>query len=68
MLMQLWKPKSELDGVNSGTWYHYSPIGIYHWLGEGGCIAVVCDEVLCYMEVRSDLSGKKTRWHFSKQR
>jgi len=30
MLMQLWKPKSELDGINSSNWYHYLPIGIYH--------------------------------------
>jgi len=27
-------------------------------IGEGGCIAVVC-EVVCYMEVRPGLSGKK---------
>jgi len=36
-------------------------------LGEGGCIAVVC-EVVCYMEVRPGLSGNKMRWHFSQQR
>ena len=47
MLMQLWRPKSGLDVINSGSWYHCLPIGIYHWLGEGGCIAVVC-EVVCY--------------------
>jgi len=35
-------------------------------LGEGGCIAVVC-EVVCYTEVRPGLSGKKMRWHFSEQ-
>jgi len=34
---------------------------------DGGCTAVVC-KVACYMEVRHGLSGKKTRWHFSKQR
>ena len=27
-----------------------------------------CCEVLCYMEVRPGLSGKKMRWHFSEQR
>jgi len=30
MLMQLWRPESELDGINSGSWYHCLPIGIYH--------------------------------------
>jgi len=24
-----------LDGINSCSWYHCLPIGIYHWLGEG---------------------------------
>jgi len=42
------------------------PVRIYR-LGEGGCTAVVC-QVVCYMEVRPGLSGKKTRWHFSEQR
>jgi len=54
-------------GWNWGSWYHCLPIGIYHWLGEGGCIAVVC-EVVCYMDTRPGLSRKKMRWHFSKQR
>jgi len=65
--MQLWRPESKLDGINSGSWYHCLPIGVYHRLGEAGCIAVVC-EVVCYMEARPSLSGKKTRWHFSEQR
>jgi len=65
--MQLWRPESELDGINSGSWYHCLPIGMYHCLGEGGCIAAVC-EVVCYTEVRPGLSGKKMRWHFSEQR
>ena len=43
-------------------WYHCLPIGIYHWLGKGGCIAAVC-EVVCYTEVRPGLSGKKMWWH-----
>jgi len=30
MLMQLWRPESELNGINSGSWYHCLPIGIYH--------------------------------------
>jgi len=67
MLMQLWKPESELDGITSNSWYHYLQIGVYHWLGEGGCTSVLC-KVICYMEVRPGLSGKKTRWHFSEQR
>jgi len=46
-------------------WYHCLPIGICHWLGEGDCIAVVC-EVVCYL--RPGLSGKKMRWHFSEHR
>ena len=25
-----WRPESELDGINSGTWYHCLPIRIYH--------------------------------------
>ena len=29
--------------------------------------AAVC-EVVCYIEVRPGLSGKKMRWHFSEQR
>jgi len=28
--MQLWRPESELDGINLGSWYHCLPIGIYH--------------------------------------
>jgi len=60
--MQLWRPESELEGMNSGSWYHCLPIGIYHRLGEGGCIAVVC-EVVCYTEVRPGLSGKTRRQH-----
>jgi len=67
MLMQPWKPESESDGINSGSWYHCLPIKIYHWLGEEGYIAVVCD-VVCYAKVRPGLSGKKMRWHFSEQR
>jgi len=27
--MQLWRPESELNGINSGSWYHCLPIGIY---------------------------------------
>ena len=26
--MQLWRPEFELDGINSGSWYHCLPIGI----------------------------------------
>jgi len=26
--MQLWRPESESDGMNSGSWYHCLPIGI----------------------------------------
>jgi len=65
--MQLWRPQSELDGINAGSWCHCLPIGIYYWLGEGGCIAAVC-EVVCCTEVRPGPSGKKMRWHFSEQR
>ena len=61
------RPEFELDGINSGSWYHCLPIGIYHWLGEGRCIAAVCEVVWC-AEVRHGLSGKKMRWHFSQQR
>ena len=56
--MQLWRPESELDGIHSGSWYHCLPIRIYHLLGEGGYIAAVC-KVVCYMEVRPGMSGKK---------
>ena len=42
MLMQLWRPESELDGINSGSWYYCLPIEIYHSLGEGGCIYSNC--------------------------
>jgi len=27
MLMQLWRPEFELDGINSGRWYHCLPKG-----------------------------------------
>jgi len=50
-----------------GVVYHAGGGCIYHWLEEGGCTAVVC-EVVCYMEVRPGLPGKKMRWHFSEQR
>ena len=30
MLMQLWRPEFELDGKNSGSWFHCLPIRIYH--------------------------------------
>jgi len=26
--MQPWRPESELDGINSGSWYHCLPIGM----------------------------------------
>ena len=44
--------------INSGSWYHCLAIGIYHWLGEGGCITAVC-EVLCCTEARPGLSVRK---------
>ena len=47
MLMQLWRPEFELDGINSGSWYHCLPIRIYHWQWEGDCTAVVCKVVCC---------------------
>jgi len=28
--MQLWRTEFELDGINSGSWYHCLPIKIYH--------------------------------------
>jgi len=34
---------------------------------EGDCTAVVC-EVVCCMEVRQGLYGKKIKWHFTRQR
>jgi len=67
MMMQLWRPESEMDGINSGSWYHYLPIQIYHSLGEGGCIAAAC-KVVCYTEARPGLLGKKISWHISEQR
>jgi len=30
MLMQLWRPKFEVDGISSGSWYHCLSIGICH--------------------------------------
>ena len=52
--MQPWRQEFELDGINSGSWYLYVPIRIYHRLGEGSCTVVVY-EVVCYMEVRPGL-------------
>ena len=42
ILMQLWRPEFELDGINSESWCHCLPIRMYHWSWEGGCTAVVC--------------------------
>jgi len=44
----------QTGGINSGSWYHCLPTGIYHWLWEGDCTAVLC-EVICCMEVRPGL-------------
>jgi len=30
MLIQLWRTEFELNGINSGSWYHCLPIWIYH--------------------------------------
>jgi len=51
MLLQLWRPESELDGINSAVGrYHYLLIGMHHLLGEGDCTAVLRSSML-YMEV-----------------
>jgi len=42
--MQLWIPKSKLDGINSGSWYNYLPIGIYQWLGGQAFVYEVVSE------------------------
>jgi len=31
MLMRLWRPEFEMDGINAGSWYHCLSIKIYHW-------------------------------------
>jgi len=31
MMMQLWRPELELDGINLGSCYCCLPIRIYHW-------------------------------------
>jgi len=53
--MQWWRPEFELDGINSGSWYHCLPIEIYYSSGEGACIAAVC-EVVCYTKVRPEVA------------
>jgi len=55
-LTQLWRPEFELDGISSGSWYHCLPIGIYHWLGEAGCIAAV------YATQKWDLACHERKW------
>jgi len=30
VMMQRWRTESELDGINSGIWYHCLPIRIFH--------------------------------------
>jgi len=40
--MQLWRPKSELDGINSGKWYHCLPIGICQSLIRRGRLHSSC--------------------------
>jgi len=30
--MQRWRPESIFDGINSGSWYHCLPIGIYIYI------------------------------------
>ena len=56
---ELWRPEFELDGINSGSWYHCLPIGIYHWLGEGGWIAELC--------VRSSMLHGSETWPVRKE-
>ena len=51
-------PESKLDAINSGSWYHCLPIGIYHWLGQGGCIAVVCEVGVRSLSVHDSFGTK----------
>jgi len=44
MLMQLWRPEFELDGINSDSWYRCYQL--YHWLWGADC-AVIVWEVFC---------------------
>jgi len=68
MLMQLWRPKSGLDVINSGSWYHCLSIGIYHWLGEGGCIVVVQSSMLHASETWPVMKENKVELHQVKMR
>jgi len=52
--MQLRRPEFELDGINSGSWYHCLPIRIYHRQQEGDSMAAV-SKVLRSIEVRPGL-------------
>jgi len=36
--MHLWRIEFELDGINSGGWFHCLPLRIYHGKLEGDCI------------------------------
>jgi len=39
--MQLWRPEFELDGINSGSWYHCLPI-IYIIDSEREIVQYLC--------------------------
>ena len=67
--MQLWRPESELDGINSGSWYHSLVL-------TNRNISLIKRGGLYSSSVRSSmLHGsetwpvrKKMRWHFIEQR
>jgi len=42
MLIQLWRPEFELNGINSDSWYHCLPIRIYHSLIVRGTLYSSC--------------------------
>jgi len=44
-MMQLCWPEFELDGINSGSWYHCLPIRIYH---THNCFTTLLDFVRDY--------------------
>jgi len=54
MMMQQWRQEAKFDGIKSGSWYHYLPIGI---LIRRGRLYSSC--VRSYMEVRPGCEERK---------
>jgi len=57
MLIQLWRPEFELDGINSGSWYHCLPIRII----------IDSEREIVYSCVRSSMLHGSETWPVRKE-